>query len=90
MAGGDDGGSLHPSDHRAGSAGHTGHVAVCDDARLAAVKGGFGFGVKAGDGLLGRSVQVQSCAVYHCVTSVCHFLFSPFKLSVTQHSKIVV
>ena len=75
VAGGNDRRALHPSDHRAGRAGHTGHVAVCDDAGLAAVKGGFGFGINAGDSLLGRSVQVQSGAVYHCVTSVCHLLF---------------
>ena len=72
----DDGGALHPRDHRAGSAGHPGHIAVRDDTGLAAVKGGLGFGIKAGDSLLRRSVQVQTGAVYHCVTSVCHLLFS--------------
>lgn len=72
MAGCDDGGSLHPRNHRAGSAWHPRHIAVCDDAGFAAVKGGFGFGVKAVDSLLGRGIQIQSGAVYHCVTSVSH------------------
>lgn len=78
VAGRDDCGSLHPRDHRAGSAGHPGHVAVRGDTGLAAVKGGLGFGINAGDSLLRRGVQVQPGAVYHCVTSVCHF-YSPFK-----------